>query len=65
MSTGYTGLYVQKLSNGVVIGVYVKDGEGLCFPLNPDTYVKRKILPPMEQLPDQGVCLKKVRSVNE
>lgn len=50
--SSYTGLYVQRLSNGKIDSVQVVDPSGNSLPLDPQTYIERQIKPPIEQLPD-------------
>lgn len=50
--SSYTGLYVQRLSNGKIDSVQVVDPFGNSRPLDPETYIERQIEPPIEQLPD-------------
>ncbi|MDD4963248.1 MAG: hypothetical protein PHI11_04935 [Gallionella sp.] len=50
--SSYTGLYVQRLSNGKIDSVQVVDPFGNSLPLVPETYIERQIRPPIEQLPD-------------
>ena len=50
--SSYTGLYVQRLSNGEIASVQVDDPFGTSLPLEPQIYIKRQIKPPIEQLPD-------------
>jgi hypothetical protein len=50
--SSYTGLYVQRLSNGEIDSVQVVDPLGSSLPLGPKTYIERQIKPPIEQLPD-------------
>lgn len=52
--SSYTGLYVQRLSNGEIFSVQVADTGGNSLPLNPDDYVNRGIRPPIGELPDSG-----------
>ena len=51
--SSYTGLYVQRLSNGILHNVQVFDPFGNSIPLDPETYVARGIKPLIEQLPDE------------
>jgi hypothetical protein len=53
MSSSYTGLYVQRLSDGTIHNVKVVDTAGHSIPLDPDTYTERDVKPPIDQLPDQ------------
>jgi len=50
--SSYTGLYVQRLSNGDICGVQVIDTAGNENSLDPFLYQQRGIQPPIEQLPD-------------
>jgi hypothetical protein len=50
--SSYTGLYVQRLSNGVIFGVQVLDTAGMENSLDPFVYQQRGIQPPIERLPD-------------
>lgn len=50
--SGYTGLYVQRLSNGKIDSVQVVDKSGISLPLDPAVYRERNINPPIDQLPD-------------
>jgi hypothetical protein len=50
--SSYTGLYVQRLSNGVIFGVQVLDTAGMENSLDPVVYQQRGIQPPIERLPD-------------
>lgn len=50
--SSYTGLYVQRLSNGKVDSVQVVDPSGNSLVLDPETYIERQISPPIGQLPD-------------
>lgn len=50
--SSYTGLYVQRLSNGEIHSVQVVDPFGNSLPLEPAIYIQRQINPPIEQLPD-------------
>jgi hypothetical protein len=53
MTTNYTGLFAQKLSDGSVISVQVEEPNGNSLTLDPADYVSRGIQPPIDQLPDQ------------
>lgn len=53
MTTKYRGLFVQKLSDGTIVSVQVEDPNGYGMDLEPDDYSLRKILPPIDKLPDQ------------
>lgn len=50
--SSYTGLYVQRLSNGEIASVQVVDPFGNSLSLEPEIYTERQIKPPIEQLPD-------------
>ncbi|MFA7242410.1 MAG: hypothetical protein WC091_20035 [Sulfuricellaceae bacterium] len=50
--SSYTGLYVQRLSNGDIDSVQVVDPFGNSLPLAPETYIERQVSPPIDQLPD-------------
>lgn len=50
--SSYTGLYVQRLSDGTIHSVQVADPFGNSIPLDPDVYIEREVKPPIEQLPD-------------
>ena len=50
--SSYTGLYVQRLSTGVICGVQVLDTAGKENSIDPDVYLQYGIQPPIEQLPD-------------
>jgi hypothetical protein len=50
--SSFTGLYVQRLSTGVISGVHVLDSAGNDNSLDPDVYIQSGIQPPIEQLPD-------------
>ena len=54
MATSYKGLFAQKLPDGSVVAVQVEDPNGNSLSLDPDTYTKRGVLPPIDQLPDQN-----------
>lgn len=49
----YKGLYVQRLTDGSVFAVQVKDPYGNETSLDPNTYVQRGIEPPLDSLPDK------------
>lgn len=49
----YTGIYVQRLSDGSIYAVQVKDQHGNQNSLDPQAYVERGIKPPMDSLPDK------------
>lgn len=53
--TSFTGLYVQRLSTGVICDVQVIDAAGNENSLAVDVYQKNGIQPPIEQLPDMEV----------
>jgi hypothetical protein len=53
MSSSYTGLYVQRFSDGKIHSVQVVDTVGNSIPLDPDIYEGRDVKPPIDQLPDQ------------
>jgi hypothetical protein len=53
MASSYTGLYVQRLSNGTIYSVKVKDPNGNEYSLDPVEYVKQGIQPPIDQLRTQ------------
>jgi len=55
--TIYKGLYVQRLSNGTIIGVQVESCHGVSLPLNPGAYIERGISPPIDKLPDRKIML--------
>lgn len=55
----YTGLYTQSLSDGTIYAVQVKQ-RNYELSFSPDQYRKRKIMPPIEQLPDE----KEYKSMN-
>lgn len=46
------GLYVQRLDNGEIHGVQVKDSAGNDRSVTPDVYVARGYEPPLESLPN-------------
>ena len=50
--SSYEGLYVQRLTDGTVHSVQVKDSAGNQLPLDPQEYIRRGIGPPLETLPD-------------
>lgn len=50
--SSYTGLFVQRLSNGEIHSVQVADPSGNSLPLQPANYIQRQINPPIDQLPD-------------
>jgi len=50
MST-YTGLYVQRLSDGTIFNVQVRDPSDHESGLTPEDYEAKGILPPIDQLP--------------
>ena len=49
--TSYTGLFVQKLSDGTIFSVQVTDPFGNSIPLEPDIYIEREIKPDIDKLP--------------
>lgn len=49
--TNYTGLYVQRLTDGTIYNVQVRDSNGHEFGLSPQEYEARNISPPVNQLP--------------
>jgi pyruvate/oxaloacetate carboxyltransferase len=51
MST-YVGLYVQRLSDGSIYSVQVKDQAGISLPLEPQEYIRRGIKPEIDRLPN-------------
>lgn len=53
MPSSYTGLYVQRLSDGKIHSVQVIDTAGNSIPLEPSIYIERAIKPQIEQLPDE------------
>ena len=57
--TEYTGLYVQRLSNGIIISVQVKDPYGNETYLSPEEYARRDVLPSLYSLPDKDTYEKK------
>lgn len=50
--SNYTGLYVQRLSNGKIDSVQVADPYGNSLPLDPEIYIQRQVKPSIEQRPD-------------
>jgi hypothetical protein len=50
--SSYTGIYVQRLSEGTVCSVQVEDSFGNSLSLDPLEYQRRKINPPFDKLPD-------------
>lgn len=52
----YKGLHVQRLTDGSVFAVQVRDSHGNENSLDPNTYVQRGIEPPLESLPDKGIA---------
>lgn len=50
--SSYTGLYVQRLSNGEIHSVQVTDSFDNLLTLEPAVYIQRQINPPIAQLPD-------------
>lgn len=50
--SSYTGLYVQRLSDGSIHGVQVRDTVGNENSLDPLEYLARAIQPPIDRLPD-------------
>ena len=52
MASSYMGLYVQRLSDGTIRSVQVRNPYGHSFAMDPDLYLARDVQPPMEQLPD-------------
>ncbi len=51
--SSYTGLYVQRLSEGRIHSVQVSNPFGNSIPLEPETYIARDVKPPIDQLPDE------------
>ena len=49
----YTGLYVQRLSDGSIFSVQVKDPNGNEANLDHWEYIKRGIQPDINSLPDK------------
>lgn len=49
--TDYTGLYVQRLSDGTIFNVQVTDPNGHEIGLTTEQYAQRQIQPPLDQLP--------------
>lgn len=54
VNSTYKGLSVQRLSTGVIYSVVVVDPSGNSNSLEPDEYKRRGIMPPLEQLSDNG-----------
>lgn len=52
MASSYKGLYVQRLSGGIIHSVQVVDPGGNSIPLDPQTYIDREVQPPIDELPD-------------
>lgn len=50
----YTGIYVQRLSDGSIYAIQVRDPHGNETSLDAATYVQRGIEPPIDSLPDKG-----------
>lgn len=48
----YTGLYVQRDSNGEVLTVQAVDTAGGSYALRPETYIAHGGKPDIDQLPD-------------
>lgn len=46
------GLYVQRLSTGVVHSVQVRDDAGMERPVDPNVYINRGYEPSIDSLPD-------------
>lgn len=53
MISVYTGLYVQRLENGEVHSVQVKDISGNSQSLPKDQYIQKNIQPAIEELPSE------------
>jgi hypothetical protein len=51
MKSVYTGLYVQKDSEGKIHTVQVYDTAGNSIPLDTETYIERNIKPDISNLP--------------
>ncbi len=50
--SSYTGLYVYRTEHGKVNGVQVSDPNGNSIHLDVETYLERRIKPPIEELPN-------------
>ena len=53
MNSSYTGIYVQKDSNGKIHSVQVYDTVGNSIPLDVEIYIEREIKPDVESLPTE------------
>lgn len=58
--SAYKGLYVQRLSDGLIHSVQVQDVGGIGLPLSPLDYVNREISPPIQTLPDEDQYYKEL-----
>lgn len=52
MASSYKGLYVQRLSDGVIHSVQVVDPGGNSISLETQEYINRNVKPPIDELPD-------------
>jgi hypothetical protein len=62
MASSYRGIYVQRYADGIIHNVQV-EAPGTFTPMDPTTYVRRGIQPPMDSLPDVEDYLKKSASM--
>lgn len=49
----YRGIAVQRLANGSIFNVVVKEANGHIVNFTPEDYVAREIQPPINTLPDK------------
>jgi hypothetical protein len=49
----YTGIYIQRLSDGSIFAVTVKDPYGNITSINMNEYLERGIMPHIKDLPDK------------
>jgi hypothetical protein len=49
--TTYSGIFVQRLTDGTIYSVQVRDSAGNQNALEPATYSERGIQPPIDSLP--------------
>lgn len=53
MTTSYTGIYIQKTSDGLIHSAQVIAPGGHSLPLDPQVYIERNVQPPIDCLPTQ------------
>lgn len=64
--SGYTGLYVEKLSNGIIVNVQVRDSvSNSTMAFDPHVYEARNTQPIINSLPDKKTYEARIQKSGE